>query len=270
MAWKRRTAAQVALAKEVKNNQYKKRVKALRATNAFGDMFKAGVSGADLRRSPDDWPSVIKARITKYAKELGPLIAGETKTKRYFRPDHLASAIEVSPQENRLPGQKAALFPVDDREERVKISFDRKHRIKVIRGGVEEIKMNFDMNEFILDPVAEVERVLDQAPGHFFKFVTGANESKDTYTRETMLDQLERMIVRYLGTDKDVEDFLYGIKAYPELKSQKILTKRAIKHQEQVTKRQRARWVVRSKQVRAMSHAEMKSIRTTGRKGRVK
>lgn len=256
------------LKKKVANERYYRQAKKLRATNAFGDLFKPG-KGVDLR-SPQSWPPHVKARVTKYAKELGPLIAGPTKTKRYFRPDHLRSAIEVSSQERMLPGQKAAIFAVDDFREDVKITFDRKHRPKVVRGGIEEVKINFDIDLLIRDPMAELERTLDASPGQFFKFVTGANESKQTMTRETMIDAMERYIVSYDPDEKPLGDFLYGIKAYPNVRSGKKLQMRDIKHSEQVTKRQRERLNVLAKTRRALTAAEKRSIRATGRKGRVR
>ena len=265
---KRKLLTRKQLKVKTKIESYKRQAKKLRATNAFGDLFKPS-EGVDLR-SPASWKPSVKARITKYAKELGPLLAGETKTKRYFRPDHLATAIEVSPQEKRLPGQRAALFPVDDIREKVDISFDSRHRIRVFRGGIEELKINFDMDSFVRDPEGELARVLDQAPGQFFKFVTGAHESKNTYNAVDMANELTRMLVMYDPSEKDLGDFLYGIKAYPGLRSAKRLRKRSDKHVEIVTKRQHERLRVLSKQKHAMTQAQMRSFRATGRTGRVK
>lgn len=266
---KRRSSAEVALAKKVKRERYKRQAKKLRATNAFGDLFDAK-SGADLRRNPDNWPSHVKARITRYSKELGPLLASETATKRYFRPDHLEKAIDASPQERALPGQKAALFIMDDPADNIEISFTRRHEIKVQRNGITEQKMFFDPDSFIADPVAELERVLDSAPGKFFKFVMGANESKNVYNRDSIVDELERYIERYDPTEKDIGSFMYGIKAYPGLRAARPLVKQSEKHAGQVRERQRERWRQKSAQQRELTAAEKKSIRMTGRAGRVK
>jgi len=257
----RRPLTKTELRKKIRNEDYKRQAKKLRGTNAFGDLFKAK-SGVDLR-SPDSWSPAVKARVTRYAKELGPLLAGETKTKRYFREDHLRSAVEVSGQEKMLKGQKAALFPVDDFREEVQITFDRKHRPTVVRGGIEEQRINFDANEMTdADSImAEVKRTLDAAPGKFFKFITGANESKGTFNDLDLLAQLDRMLVNYDPDEKPIGDFLYGIKAYPNIRASTRLQKRDAKHGKQVEKRQRERLKKIATERRALTKAEKRSMR---------
>ncbi len=273
MTKRRRTSAQVAIANKVKNATYLRRAKKLRATHAFGDLFSAK-EGADFRKHPESWSPLLKARITKYAKELGPLIAGEWEIKRYFRPDHLASVIEASPQERRLPGQKAAIFPVDYKQ-KVKVSFDRKHRITVSRGGIEEQKLFFDMNALVRDPETEIARVLDSTDAQIFKIITGTNESKQGFTREALESELHRWIERYATDDpeKDISKFdewMFGIIAYPKIRTMGRLVTRSIKHEKQVMVRQRKRLAAISRTKRAMTKADMRSIRAIGRKGRVK
>lgn len=241
-----------------KLSKYRSRAKKLRETNAFGDLFKG--EKANLLY-PEKWSPAMKAKVTRYAKELGPLIASETKTKRYFRDDHLKSAIEVSPQEKLLPGQKAALFPVDDFREDVVIVFDSKHRPTVTRDGITEKKINFNRQELALNAMDELKRTLETAPGKFFKFVTGANESRRTMNKSEMIDAMERMIMNYDPDDKPLGDFIYGIKAYPNIRSAKRLMQRDIKHSAEVTKRQRGRLSEKAKTERALTKAEKVSMR---------
>ena len=248
-------------------DKYNRQAQKLRATNAFGTLFKGEKMNLQY---PEKWSSADKARINKYVKELGPLLAAPTKTKRYFRPDHLKSAIEVSPQEQVLPGQKAALFPVDEYREDVVIVFDRKHRPTVTRDGIKELKINFDLDALVEDSMAELKRVLADAPGQFFKFVVGTNESKQTMTAEGMIDAMERMIADYDPDEKPLDAFLFGIKAYPNVRSSVRMRKRDVRHGKAVAKRQRKRLSERSKQERQLSRAELRSIKITGRAGRVK
>jgi len=261
---KRKPLTKPQLRKKIRLEDYKRQAKKLRGTNAFGDLFKAK-GGVDLR-SPDSWTPAVKARITKYAKELGPLIAGDTQTKRYFRPDHLRSAVEVSGQERFLPGQKAAIFAIDDFSEKVEISFDRKHRPKVVRGNIEEQRINFDVDALVRDPMAEVMRTLEQAPGKFFKFITGANESKQTFNTLDLIAQLDRMITSYDPDEKPLGEFLYGIKAYPNIRAQSKLKKRDIKHASRVEERQRGRLKKLSMERKALTKAEKVSMRRGRRK----
>ncbi len=270
MARKRRTSAQVALDKEVKNNIYKERAKKLRATNAFGDLFTNKRSGIDLRRSPDDWPAAAKARITKYARELGPMIAGEMVIKRYYRKDHLDIAISATGQEHKLPGQKAAIFATDRPGEKIDIKFSKKHKLKLVkREGLEEILVGLDHGAMVEDAKEEVEKVLDNLPGNWFKFKHGKTKSATTYTRSQMIDRIGFMVTRYAGTDKDVEEFVTGIYAFPT-----ITTKEAKRRDEIHGAEVEARRLLRNRKLsaerRAYTKAELKSIRTTGRAGRVK
>lgn len=254
------------LREKIRLEDYKRQAKKLRATNAFGDLFKAK-GGVDFR-SPKSWSPAVKSRITRYAKELGPLLASPTKTKRYYRPDHLRSAIEVTGQEKMLKGQKAALFPVDDLREDIEITFDKKHRAHVKRGGIVEQRIYFDPNEMTdADSImAEVERTLDAAPGKFFKFITGANASKGTFNDLDLLAQLDRMILNYDPDEKPIGDFLYGIKAYPNIRAKTRLTKRDAIHQEKVKARERERLRKLSNERKALTKAEKASMR----RGRVK
>ena len=262
MAKKKLTKAQ--LREKIRNEDYKRQAKKLRATNAFGDLFKAS-EGVDLR-SPAKWSPAVKARVTRYTKELGPLLASPTKTKRYFRDDHLRAAVEVTGQERMLKGQKAALFPVDDLREDVEITFDRQHRPKVRRGGIEEMRINFDMDALIRDPMAEIERTLAEAPGKFFKFITGATESKGTFNDLDLLAQVERMLVNYDPDEKPLGDFLYGIKAYPNIRAKTRLTKRDQIHRKRVEERQRERLRKIAGERRALTKAEKATMRRGRRK----
>jgi hypothetical protein len=253
------------LKRRVRNERYKEKARKLRATNAFGDLFKAS-GGVDLR-SPERWSPAVKARVTRYAKELGPLIAGPSKTKRYFREDHLQQAIDASPQTVKLKGQKAAIFPVDDIDDEIEIAFTKDHQIeRVVKGGIQEQKIYFDFDAFVRDPEAELERVMEDAPGRFFKFVTGETQSKDTYNRDEMFEVLGRYIERYDPTEKPLGEFLYGIKAFPRIRAAKTMQKRDARHIKEVEKRQKARLARRAQERRALSKAE----KMTMRKGRVR
>jgi len=166
-----------------------------------------------------------------------------------------------------LKGQKAAIFPVDDEGDEVEISFTRKHEIqRVVKGGVEEQKIFFDMNAFVRDPEKELERIMEDAPGRFFKFVTGETQSKDTYNRDEMFEVLGRYIERYDPTEKPLGEFLYGIKAFPRIRAAKTMQKRDERHAKEVEKRQKARLARRAEQRRALSRAE----KMTMRRGRVR
>ena len=256
------------LKKKVANDRYLRQAKKLRETNAFGDLFKAS-KGVDLRYSPDKWSPSVKARITRYAKELGPLLASPTKAKRYYRKDHLALAIEASSQERKLPGQKAALFQVDKPDEQITITFDRKHRIKVKRGKVEQIRFHFDMDAFARDPEKELARVLEAAPGKFFKFITGANQSKTTYNKSDLKAELTRYIRRYDPTETDIGEFMYGVIGFPGLTAKEAV-RRDVLHAEQVQQRQHERLRELSRTKRAYTKAEQRGMRTKGRRGRVR
>lgn len=267
---KRRTPEQIALDKEVKNRIYIDRVKKLRATNAFGDLFTAKKSGIDLRRSPDNWPAHAKARITRYARELGPLIADENITKRYYRKDHLSEAIRASGQEKKLPGQKAAIFYVDDPNETIELNFSKNHKLKTIkRGNIFEDLLSLDRDLMIRDPKQAVADALEKLPGNFFKFKHGKTKSAATYTRVQMLDRISFMVHKYAGTSKDIENFVTGIYAYPNITSREARKRDEI-HSEAVEERRIERQRRLSAERRAFTKADLQSIRTTGRAGRVK
>lgn len=268
-----RTSEQMRIARKVQSATYLRRAKKLRATHAFGDLFSAK-QGADFRKRPESWSPQMRARITKYARSLGPIIAGESVTKRFFRPDNLNIAITASPQRRSLPGQKAAIFPID-KGQSLEVSIDRKHRITVKRGGIEENSMLFDMNALVADADAEVKRVMDQTDAQVFKIITGESESSQGYTRSALTRTIKRWIVRYAKDDpeKDIAKFdkwMYGLLAYPKLKVTKRIATRTATHEKEVDVRERARLAALAKTKRAMTKAEQKSFRATGRKGRTK
>ena len=267
---KRRTREQIELDREVKNKIYRDRVKKLRATNAFGDLFTAKKSGIDLRKSPDKWPAHAKARVTRYARELGSLIAAENVTKRYFRADHLSEAIRASGQEKKLPGQKAAIFYVDEPGEKIQLEFTKKHKLKrVKRGNVDEVPVELDRDLMMVDPQQAVADALAQLPGNFFKFKHGENKSSQTYNRRTMLERIDFMVEKYAGSDKDLEDFVTGIYAYPNI-TVKEAHRRDLIHSANVEQRRVIYNRKRAADRRAFTKAELKAIRTTGRAGRIK
>lgn len=268
MAKKRRTAEQIALEKRVKNDIYKDRAKKLRATGAFGDLFTAKRSGIDLRKSPDQWPAAAKARVTKYARELGTLIAGQNKAKRYYRKDHLKQAVHASGQENILPGQRAAIFAIDRPDERIEITFTKKHRIKTVRrDSLEEIIRDLDRTAMIADPKKAVADLLDKMPGNWFKFKHGKNRSSATYTRSQMLDRISFLVTRYSG--ENIDEFVTGIYAFPTITSREA-KRRDLIHSKEVEQRRIERYRRLGAERRAYTKAEQKSIKMTGRAGRLK
>jgi hypothetical protein len=268
-----RTKEQMRIARKVQAATYKRRAKKLRGTRAFGELFDAK-SGVDFRKHPSKWPADARRRITKYAKELGPIIAGDSVTKRFYRPDHIEIAIESSPQRRRLPGQKAAIFPVD-KGQTLEFSIDRKHRPTLKRGGIKETKTLFDMKALAKDADAEIDRVLAMTDANVFKIVTGESESSQGFTRSALKRTLKRWVVKYKkdDPDKDIAKFdkwMYGIKEYPTLKVTKRLATRTAKHEAEVAQRERERLRELAATKRAMTKAEQKSTRLTGRKGRTK
>ena len=261
------------IARKVQSATYLRRAKKLRGTHAFGDLFSAK-QGADFRKKPESWSPQMRARITKYAKELGPIIAGDSVTKRFFRPDNLKIAIGASPQRRSLPGQKAAIFPID-KGQKLEVSIDRKHHITVKRGGIVEDSFLFDMDALLTDADAEVKRVMDQTDAQVFKIITGESESSQGYTRSALTRTIKRWIIKYAKDDpeKDIAKFdkwMYGLIAYPKLKVTKRLATRTAKHEKEVKVRQDERLARLARDKRAMTKAEQKSFRATGRTGKTK
>ena len=113
---------------------------------------------------------------------------------------------------------------------------------------------------------ARNQKTLDEAPGKFFKFITGANESKQTFNQFDLMAQLERMIMNYDPDEKPLGDFLYGIKAYPNIRAQTRLKKRDIKHASKVAERQRGRLKKLAAESRALTKAEKATMRRGRRK----
>ena len=151
MARKRRTSEQVKLAHAIRNRKYDEQARKLRASHLFSkETFNAKDGGVDLRMSPDKWPATTKARITKYYKELAPRLAGDYVVKRYYKPGRLKVAAAAALQTRLLPGQKAVAFSVD-KDQDLEVSFDRKNRITVKRGGILEDKHFFDAAAMLID-----------------------------------------------------------------------------------------------------------------------
>jgi hypothetical protein len=169
-----------------------------------------------------------------------------------------------------LPGQKAAIFPVD-KGQTLEFSIDRKHRPTLKRGGIKETKTLFDMKALAKDADAEIDRVLAMTDANVFKIVTGESESSQGFTRSALKRTLKRWVVKYKkdDPDKDIAKFdkwMYGIKEYPTLKVTKRLATRTAKHEAEVAQRERERLRELAATKRAMTKAEQKSTRLTGRK----
>ena len=276
MAKKRRTPAQVKLAHEIQNRKYDRIARELRGSHLFAwEMFNAKDGGVDLRKSPDDWPAETKRRLTNYWKELAPRLSGEYKVKRYYKSGRLEKAAEAALQGKLLPGQKAVAFS-HDKKQKLEVTFDRQDRIHVKKGGIDEDKTFFDQREFQLDAMAELDRHLAATDAQVFKIITGKNESEIGYTREALITQIERWIVEYDPADPDVDPnkhydkWLLGLIEYPKLKVATRIQKRTIKHEKEVQERQRERLAERARDTRAMTKAEAKSYKATGRIGRTK
>jgi hypothetical protein len=260
--------------KGIKYDDYYQRVKAMRPY--FGEIFSAK-AGYDLRRGPKAWTPAQKRKITRYYRVMAPRLGGgDFVVKRYRRPDHLKAAITASLQEEFLPGQRAAIFSVDKGEE-LQVKITRKRQVLVTRDGLDEQEFIFDRKAFLKDWKAEVERNLAQTDAKLFKVITGANKSKLTFTRAGLIDEIAGMVERYDIESIDASGFddrffgewLNGLVGYKGVTMRQMKV-RDTKHQAEVSERRLAHGRARAKRAKSYSQAELRSIRATGRGGRVK
>lgn len=181
----------------IRNSHYRDRVKKLRPY--FGDLFKPKGDGSfDLRKSPDEWSPQAKAKLTKYWRVIAPQIAQKHKARFFRRPDHLKAAIVHTQQEDFLPGQRAALFPVQPKE-KLKIKFSRRGRIRVDRQGVGVEKSYFDPQLMFKDPEAAANEALDRLPEGAlrYKIMMGPHESRGTWDRNTIVPAVLWFVSKY-------------------------------------------------------------------------
>lgn len=249
---------------------YMERVKALRPF--FGDTFKAS-EGFNLH-DVENWTPAQKRKVTRYYRELAPIIAsGNFQVKRYRKPERLNAAIEASLQEQKLPGQKVAVFSVDPGE-RVELEWKAREREPIVkRGGIEEQKLMFDKNAFLADWKSEVERVLSQTDANVFKVVTGRFRTTETFTREAVIDRILAFMVSYpeeMKQSKGFEDkwygeWLNGIIAYKGVSLSKMRTLSKA-HKKEVDARRRERLSTKARQFRRLTQGEMSKMRKGRRK----
>src|SRR3990172_5840329 len=181
--------------KQIKRSLYRERVKKLRPY--FGTLFKAP-AGFDLRKSPDTWPRNAKKKLTKYWRVIAPQVAQKHKPRYFRRPDHLRAAIAHTQQEDFLPGQRAALFPLEPGE-KLTTKFTRKGKIKVTRQGVGVEKAYFDLQRMLTDPDTEVERTVTKLPPGAlrFKIMMGPHESRGTWREEDIAQGVMMFLNKY-------------------------------------------------------------------------
>jgi hypothetical protein len=181
----------------IRNSHYRDRVEKLRPY--FGDLFKAKPDGSyDLRKSPDQWSSQAKAKLTKYWRVIAPQIAQKHKARFFRRPDHLKAAIVHTQQEDFLPGQRAALFPLEAKE-KLTIKFTRRGRIRVDRQGVGVEKSYFDPQLMFKDPEAAANDALDRLPDGAlrYKIMMGPHESRGTWDRAGIVPAVLWFVSKY-------------------------------------------------------------------------
>lgn len=268
----------------IKTTEYMERIEKLREHRIFGDTFDAK-NGFNLRKMDDVTPAQ-KRKITRYYRVMANKLSGAPV--QIFRPrrkDHLESAIDASLQEERLPGQKAAIFVIPDAKQKVQVRFRRDGTAVTKRGRLTEQSLLFDKNEFINDWKGELDRVLENVPdAKVFKFIAGGNKSSDTFTRADLVARIAQLIETYTEereeatgfVDRFFGEWLNGVIAYEGV------TMRSMKSQDRVrkgeaAKRRREAAKERAKTRRMFKTPELqrgraltKGEKLTGRKGRVK
>jgi hypothetical protein len=241
-----------------KTVDYIDRVKLMRPY--FGDTFKPD-KGFNLH-DVESWSPAQKTKVTRYFRIMAPRIAGgEKQVKRYRRKDHLLSAIDASLQEERLPGQTAAVFSVDPGQ-RVEITFDKKHKPIVKRGGITEQEFRFDKNSLMRNWKDEVTSKLAQTDARLFKVIMGANRSEKTFNRDQLMDEIIQLMesypVRRYGKrrydDRRFDEWLNGFVAYKGVTMRQMKAD-IPKHKEIVRQRRLARERERARKIRIWKHA---------------
>jgi hypothetical protein len=221
---KRYTPSHREQQREIKRELYRERVKKLRPY--FGDLFRPKPNGDfNLHESPDDWSGPAKTKITRYWRAIAPQIAQPHKPRYYRRKDHLREAIAYTQQEGgALPGQRAALFSLEEKE-KLTVKFTRRGRIKVNRQGVGVEKAYFDPQMMLTDPELAIMDAIDRLPdgAKRFKIMVGPHLSRGTWRAEDIAQGIMFMISKYDDeTTMDPEDshsryytnWLFGIAAY--------------------------------------------------------
>lgn len=216
--------------KQIKRSLYRDRVEKLRPY--FGDLFRPKADGSyDLRKSPDTWSPKDKARVTKYWRVIAPQIVQAHKPRYYRRDDHLRAAVAHTQQEDFLPGQRAALFAVEEGETlKVKV---RGNKVKVVRQGVGVEKAYFDPQLMIRDPEAAVIDVLERLPDGAlrYKIMVGPHESRGTWRAEDIAQGVMYLVSKYDDeSEYDPSDthsryytnWLFGISAYYSERGSKL------------------------------------------------
>lgn len=253
----------------IKNEENRNRVKLMRKVT--GDHFSAK-NGFDLR-SPASWTPAQKAKVTKAFKVLAPMVSdtGQEKVyKRYRKPARLREAISQSGQEQILPFQTAAIFRAQPGQD-INVTVDRKtDRVSVEIAGASHNTMRFNKARFLEDPEKEIRRVLDQTDARIFTALTGANETMVFSGKDAAARGVMTLLNAYAGRKfKNPEEWLNGFVAYKG-KRATTLEREQRQRKQQSKGRKQKRDFERRKRYRAMSPSELKSIRKTGRRGRVK
>jgi len=193
------TSRRTAL-RAIKRERYKDRVKVMRK---YFDGFEAS-AGFNLRE-PNNWTPAQKAKVTRYWEVMGIQVARPHVVKRFRKPERIYAAAEFSQQDRQLPGQRAVLIPVDD-PTNISISFSKDNQIKVKRSGVNINKLKFNRRSFLVDPIAELRRVLTATDATVFKFMNGPHESRGVFTRGELEQRIVQIIAEYGAEEYDPSD----------------------------------------------------------------
>lgn len=160
--------------------------------------------GYDLSKV-DEWSPGKKARVTKLWRELGVQISRPHIRKSFKNKKRLAQAATYAAQEKVVPRQKAVAIPATT-PRAVKITFDKKDNISVRWQGVKTDTVRFDKMALLVDPVAEIERVLDMLDGNFVQIIQGSNFSRDIIRKRDVVRHILRSMSRYSADDFDDDD----------------------------------------------------------------
>ena len=265
----------------IKTTEYMERVEKLREHRIFGDTFDAS-SGFNLH-DVDSWSPAMKRKITRYYRVMAPKYAAGQITQVYRprRADHLEAARRASLQEEKLPGQKAILFTLPSRRQKLSVKFRADGSAVTERAGISQRSLLFDKNAFIADWKKELDRVLGETDAKVFKYIAGGNVSADTFTRNNIEDILLNLIETYteeaaLSTDftqRFFGEWLNGLVAYEGVTMMKMRSQDKVR-KKQVNERRVLRAKERAKHRRAFTATELKKLKrgelTKGRRGRIR
>jgi hypothetical protein len=161
-----------------------------------------------------------KKKVKKYFDEVNELTARPFQVYRSKNKKRLETVQGAAQHTNKLKGLKVAFIPTNG-EEKLKVQFDKKGKVKLKGKYVTTTPIEFDMDLFIDNPVEETIRRLKDDSGKAYTVQAGPHEIPTSHSKALLPDYINILTSKYTELNEDGSDnnhyfgnWLFGVNSH--------------------------------------------------------